>query len=106
MDAEHQAVEPGCGEVSAKAAAALASVPLRAWVLVKLWLWFVVPLGLPAIGLWHAMGLGSLLGLLTYSVQDMREAKTPMTWAELVSWCWVFPTFCLGTAAVYRWLAF
>lgn len=30
-----------------------------------LWQWFVVPLGVPALGFWHALGLATTIGLLT-----------------------------------------
>ncbi len=35
----------------------------RAFVFQHLWLWFAVPLGLPALGFWHAAGLTLLLGM-------------------------------------------
>lgn len=34
------------------------------WVITKLWLWFMVPLGVPAIGIAHAIGLGILISLI------------------------------------------
>lgn len=37
------------------------SILLRAWALAKLWLWFVVPLGVQPIGRAHAYGLAALL---------------------------------------------
>jgi hypothetical protein len=33
-----------------------------------LWLWFVVPLGAPTLGFWHAMGLSGLIALLTHQI--------------------------------------
>lgn len=33
------------------------TLPFRAYVMLTIWEWFVVPLGVPAIGFWHAMGL-------------------------------------------------
>ena len=56
------------------------SIPLsvyRGFVLALLWRWFVVPLGAPAIGVVHAMGLSWLVGLATYQLTgdpDRRPA--------------------------------
>lgn len=35
----------------------VALIVLRAWCITKMWLWFVVPLGVPAIGIAGAIGL-------------------------------------------------
>lgn len=35
------------------------------WALSVLWGWFLVPLGLPQIGMAHAIGIGLLVGFLT-----------------------------------------
>jgi hypothetical protein len=50
--------------------ALLSILPLAAWkgfVLTRLWTWFVVPLGMPGLSVWHAAGLGVLVGWLTDS---------------------------------------
>ena len=44
--------------------AAAAGSALRAYVVVHLWRWFIVPLGLPHIGFWLAFGLLTLAGQL------------------------------------------
>ena len=36
----------------------------RGWLLAKAWGWFIVPMGVPAIGLFHAMGISALIGYL------------------------------------------
>jgi hypothetical protein len=38
----------------------LLSSAYAAYVFTYWWLWFVVPLGLPAINMWHAWGLGGM----------------------------------------------
>jgi hypothetical protein len=38
---------------------------LRAYVLVKLWAWFMVPLGIFEIGYAHAIGISLVVGFLT-----------------------------------------
>lgn len=45
----------------------LSSIPflfLNAWALTSLWAWFIVPFGLPPIGMAWAMGLSTLASLL------------------------------------------
>lgn len=55
-----------------------ALAPLAVWlvdvvagglVLTKLWVWFVVPLGPPPIGVAHALGIAVLVGLLTHQIR-------------------------------------
>lgn len=66
------------------AAALLFGMPLwfmwSAWVDVKLWSWFAVPLGAPMVGLGHMVGLGLLVRSLTSQVRR----KTP-TSAQVLS---------------------
>jgi hypothetical protein len=54
------------------------SVPLafwRAFVFIKLWAWFAIPIfGLPALGLAAAMGLSILIGFLVVSA-PMNDKK-------------------------------
>jgi hypothetical protein len=38
---------------------------LRGWALSLIWLWFMVPLGVPEIGLFHAWGLSLVVGMFT-----------------------------------------
>lgn len=42
------------------------SAIVRGFVLMKMWLWFIVPLGVNAISITHAIGLATLAGLLTH----------------------------------------
>lgn len=47
----------------------LAMSALTVWegfVLKVLWAWFLLPLGLPAIGMAHAVGISALVGLLAH----------------------------------------
>ena len=55
----------------------VAAPPLRAWAVSALWAWFVVPLGVPQIGMAHALGLVMLLQFtrsVRYSTKEQREA--------------------------------
>lgn len=47
----------------------------RAFVLTKLWGYFLVPLGLMEVGIWHAWGLSLLVTLFTYQ-QPSNSEKT------------------------------
>jgi hypothetical protein len=51
------------------------------------WRWFLVPLGVPPIGLAHAAGIGILATLLTGSLgpQDKRSLKDQVTNAIFVA---------------------
>jgi hypothetical protein len=40
---------------------------LRGWVFSITWKWFLVPLGLPAISVVHAIGVAGVVGLLVQS---------------------------------------
>ena len=51
------------------------AIMLRGFVLTRLWLWFLVPLGLPAIGLWHAYGLSILIALFTSGMGRIPSNK-------------------------------
>lgn len=51
---------------------------LKGWVLVNLWSWFVVDLGLPQIGMIHAIGLALIIGYLTYQWVDVQQPDRPM----------------------------
>lgn len=51
------------------------------FVATTLWGWFMVPLGVPSIGYWHAVGILSLISVLmgsrglTYRSMQDKEAK-------------------------------
>lgn len=58
-------------------AAMVPSALLRGYVLATLWQWFVVPLGMPAIGWAHAYGIAALLVAATfhYPIKDRDIAE-------------------------------
>lgn len=54
---------------------------LGAFVLVQLWAWFMLPLGVPAIGVAHAYGIGVIATFLTYvyrgtTIETQQTGKT------------------------------
>lgn len=56
-----------------------------------LWLWFIVPLGAPAINIWHMWGLFTFKGILLsgHALQDYKdktlEAVGTLTFAPLIA---------------------
>jgi len=55
------------------------SMVLNALILRDLWGWFVVPLGVPTLGIAHAAGISTFVRFVTYSLsakQDTREDKS------------------------------
>lgn len=64
-------------------------------VLSFLWQWFLVPLGLPALGLIHAMGVGLIVRYLTYqTVNCKKEDDQQQVWVQLAS-SLLYPLFIL-----------
>jgi len=49
---------------------------LQGWVFSVMWGWFVVPLGAPAVGAWHAAGLTSIWTLLTYKAKERNHTHS------------------------------
>lgn len=54
-------------------AASLALVPVKGWFLHILWGWFIVPLGVPSIGIAHVIGISILL--TSFSVKKLSSSK-------------------------------
>lgn len=52
----------------------------RGLIISFLWSWFVVPLGFPAIGVWHAAGISLLFSFLALRLELDKE--TPQHTAE------------------------
>lgn len=54
---------------------------LNAWVLTLLWGWFLVPFGLPSIGVAHAYGLSVLVTFLNYNAKrSYLDSQEDMDW--------------------------
>lgn len=78
------------------------------YVATRLWFWYVVPLGLPAIGLWHAVGLGVTAKYIgsRYVEDDTKndEQTGSEFFASLLERVYVYPTSALVVGwAVQRW---
>lgn len=59
---------------------------LDGWVLSTLWEWFVVPLGLPSIGIPHAVGLLAIASLML-SRKASRKAEYDTKERQLIELC-------------------
>ena len=59
---------------------------LFAGVLLLLWSWFIVPLGVRHISYWHSFGLTALISFVRYSGRPSKEEKRDARyWKEYVS---------------------
>ena len=83
-------------------AIALLCVPWSAFVLTKLWGWFVVPFHVQALGLWQAAGV-TLVCRYIVIPEDMAKRKDDEPWKAVVL-AVVYPAMVLGIGALYhRW---
>lgn len=48
---------------------------MRGWVLKIIWGWFLVPLGVPAVGIVQALGISALVGMLTHEMAGTQGHK-------------------------------
>jgi hypothetical protein len=60
---------------------------LRAFVLLRYWAWFVVPLGLPTATIVQAIGVTLMIQLLSIR-RDNYESKRPMYERITAEFCW------------------
>jgi hypothetical protein len=81
---------------------------LNAYTLLCLWLWFIVPLGVPAIGLVHAMGIMLIKGFMMakYLPKDQEEDEEPATKIGKLKGSLVFtytmPIIALGVGYIFQ----
>jgi tetrahydromethanopterin S-methyltransferase subunit C len=86
----------------------LSTIPLaiwRAYVIARLWSWYVVPLGVPAIGMVSAYGLGIVAGILTGDIYRAAKSKDVEGDADIIGR--IFGTALLtGFAFLLGWIAY
>ena len=64
--------------------ALLVGIIVRGWALSTLWLWFLVPIGAPVIGITTALGISVILGLFTAHLnQEASKDNKSKTLSEL-----------------------
>jgi uncharacterized membrane protein len=52
----------------------LPNIAYRGYVLAQLWAWFMVPFGLPVIGVAHAIGVSVLIGMCSVTIARETSA--------------------------------
>lgn len=71
---------------------------LRGWAIIKLWTWFVVPLGVAALPMASAIGISTLVSLLTADLAVKREDEKGVL-RGAVMWALKQATLCLVAVA-------
>lgn len=66
------------------------------WALQLMWMWFLVPLGIPALGLAHAIGIRGLVQIAAYS--QISSARREVSAAEAVTHALLIPPLAVGVA--------
>lgn len=59
-------------------------VVLRGWALSTLWAWFLVPIGVPAIGIATALGISVIIGLFTVHLNNDKIKISNKSSPELI----------------------
>lgn len=58
----------------------LALLPFEGWVIKLMWGWFIVPLGVMSITIWHAIGIDAIVSYFTFSLS--RKGDSDIFWAR------------------------
>lgn len=69
---------------------------LKGWVLSVMWLWFMVPFGLPAIGIAWSVGVAMIVGVMAKQT-DYKQDDRPTDWDKVVI-AYIVPFVILGIA--------
>lgn len=79
------------------------AAPWHAFVLMTMWRWFVTPLGVAEIGLWHAAGISTFVALfiagLTAYGKDTDEIRL-----ERGIRSWILPLIVITVGFAEHWL--
>lgn len=78
------------------------SVIINGYVLSILWVWFIVPLGLPVISVAHSIGLAMVTGWLTYQYTNKKEEDIIKTLTEFAILFIVRPLAVLGVGYIVK----
>jgi hypothetical protein len=76
-----------------------AAILVHGFVLKLMWAWFLVPLGLPALGLAHACGLGLLARYLTWQRIPKSEEDEDAN-ARRLALNFIYPCIILGFGSI------
>jgi hypothetical protein len=66
------------------------------WVVSQLWSWFVVPLGVQQLGIWHAAGLSTLVTVPLATYKPDPDIKAMLWFAAYA------PLVAYGVGAIYH----
>jgi hypothetical protein len=61
----------------------VATILWRAFVFTRLWFWFVAPLGMPELGIPHALGIMLAIGFLRPALEKVPDKTSKERAAEL-----------------------
>ena len=81
------------------------AVPLAAWagfVLSVVWAWFIVPLGVPAVGMWHAAGIKLTVGWLTQTISPDDRRSSGEKFTSVLVLGTLLPPIVLGLGALFH----
>lgn len=78
---------------------AVPAVYTGGWSIATLWAWFVTPLGVAPIGIWHAAGLRTLAALITFR-SNIATKDIGMT--DFVAAGFVVPPFAVGLGWLFK----
>ena len=76
----------------------------RAWVLCRLWAWFVVPLGPSQVGMAHMYGLTLFVGLAHMYLGPKNTLAEEKPWVWVLSVSIALPAMSLGLGWLAHWL--
>ncbi len=79
------------------------AVYLRGFVIVKLWSMFAVPLGVPAIGIAHAIGIAILASVVVArksKARDLKGMSRGEVWGEVIGHAVLGPLLIWGMGGV------
>lgn len=73
---------------------------IHGYVISIMWGWFVVPLGVPAIGIAHAIGLAGMLGALNVAKSSDKVEGRAMAW--IMDMLLIRPAIILGIGWIVK----
>ena len=82
----------------------VSSVLVSAWAIATLWIWFLVPLGLPVIGYAHALGINLMMTVFTQDFNTKSEEsddKVKKFVTQIVK-AILFPVIFVGIGWIYH----
>ena len=82
-----------------------AGLCFKAVVASDLWGWFVVPLGVPAIGMAHALGLCLVGWLFSCGMDNIKEKPDHALWTRWVM-IQIVVLIVWGYGALFNWIGF